>query len=95
MAVLCLPNVSEFWRTKSIFEVPFAVTIKPRNRCFALSSKFHISNPAEDVLNKNKKASEEYDWLISNAILARSISELLLNLVELRVHSYEMDSSLS
>lgn len=72
MAVLCLPNVSEFWSTIMIFEVPFAATIKPRNRVFAISSNFHISDPAEDVLNE-KKASEEYDWLISNSRLASGL----------------------
>ena len=63
MSVCSLPKLSDFWRTKSIFQVPFPSTVMSRDRFRAISSNLHNSDPEEDVINDQKRGTEGYDPL--------------------------------
>uniref|UniRef100_A0A3B3Y6R7 PiggyBac transposable element-derived protein domain-containing protein n=1 Tax=Poecilia mexicana TaxID=48701 RepID=A0A3B3Y6R7_9TELE len=63
MALLELPKVSDFWRKNTIFYVPFPSTVMSRNRFRVISSNLHISDPAEDALNDQRKGTGEHDRL--------------------------------
>uniref|UniRef100_A0A668SDX1 PiggyBac transposable element-derived protein domain-containing protein n=1 Tax=Oreochromis aureus TaxID=47969 RepID=A0A668SDX1_OREAU len=63
MAILRLPKISDFWRTKTIFQTPFPASIMSRNQFYAISANIHMSDPDEDVENDKKKGSESYDCL--------------------------------
>uniref|UniRef100_A0A096LYF1 PiggyBac transposable element-derived protein domain-containing protein n=1 Tax=Poecilia formosa TaxID=48698 RepID=A0A096LYF1_POEFO len=63
MALLELPKVSDFWRKNKIFYVPLPSTVMSRNRFMVISSNLHISDPAEDALNDQKKGTGDHDCL--------------------------------
>ncbi|XP_051815619.1 piggyBac transposable element-derived protein 4-like [Acanthochromis polyacanthus] len=63
MSVCNLPKVSDFWRTKTIFHVPFPSTVMSRDRFRAIHSNLHISDPEEDAINERIKGTEDYDPL--------------------------------
>lgn len=63
MGILNLPKLRDMWRVKSIFHVPFSRTVMSSNRFMATSWNLHMSDPAEDLINDQKKDTEEYDRL--------------------------------
>jgi len=63
MTVCDFPKMTDFWRTKHIFSVPFPATVLPRDRFLAISRNLHMSDPLEDAANDLKKGTEDYDCL--------------------------------
>lgn len=63
MAVMDLLKLSDFWRTNLIFHMAFPFTVMSNDRLMAISSNLHMSDPAEDALNDQKKGTWEYDSL--------------------------------
>ena len=63
MSVLRLPKMSDFWRKETIFHVSVPATIMPRDRFMAILSNIHMSDPAKDQVNDDKKGTEDYDRL--------------------------------
>ena len=63
MSVCSLPKLSDFWRTKSIFQVPFLSTVMSTGKFRAISSNLHNSDPEEDAINDQKRGTEDYDPL--------------------------------
>ncbi|KAM4604656.1 piggyBac transposable element-derived protein 4-like [Polymixia lowei] len=55
--------MTDFWRKKTIFHVAFPATVMSRDRFVAIATNLHISDPAEDAANDEKRGTEEYDTL--------------------------------
>jgi len=63
MTVCHFPKITDFWRTKHIFSVPFPATVLPCDRFLAISKNLHMSDPSDDAANDQKKGTEDYDCL--------------------------------
>ncbi|KAM4635670.1 piggyBac transposable element-derived protein 4-like [Polymixia lowei] len=63
MAVCNFPKMTDFWRKNTIFHVAFPATVMSRDRFVAITTNLHISDPAEDAANDEKRGTEEYDAL--------------------------------
>ncbi|KAM3617292.1 uncharacterized protein V6R79_004236 [Siganus canaliculatus] len=64
MAFHNLPKMSDFWRSTDIFKMAFTATVMSRDRLLAIIGNSHMSDPADDVLNEQKKKGvEHYDPL--------------------------------
>lgn len=75
MSVCNLPKMSDFWRTKNIFHVPFPASVMSRDRFRAITSNLHRSDPEEDAVNDQKKGTEDYDPLQK----VRSLLDIIRN----------------
>lgn len=63
MGILRLPKLRDFWRTSSIFHVPYPCRVMSRDRFFNITLNIHMSNPEEDAVNDGKKGTADYDCL--------------------------------
>lgn len=63
MAMLKLPQVSQYWRQDSFFTVLAPALVMSRNTFQAISWNLHMSDPHDDVENDKKKGTAEYDPL--------------------------------
>lgn len=59
MSVLNLLKVSDMWRVKLIFHVPFPHKVMSRDRFIFIAWNMHMSNPEEDAVNDRKKGKED------------------------------------
>ncbi|XP_068422390.1 piggyBac transposable element-derived protein 4-like [Clinocottus analis] len=75
MSVCNLPKMSDFWRQKNIFHVPFPALAMSRDRFRFISSNLYMSDPKEDVVNDWKKGTKEYDPLQK----VRALLEIIRN----------------
>ncbi|XP_047225332.1 uncharacterized protein LOC124870586 [Girardinichthys multiradiatus] len=63
MGVLKLPKIRDFWRTDSVFSVPYPAKVMSRDRFLSITWNIHLSDPAEDALNDSRKGTHDYDCL--------------------------------
>lgn len=61
MAVCKLPKIADFWRTKTIFHVPFPSTVMSRDSFRAIASNLHMSDPKDDAINDWRRGTKEYN----------------------------------
>ncbi|XP_028279403.1 piggyBac transposable element-derived protein 4-like [Parambassis ranga] len=55
--------IVDYWKTNSIFSLPFPPKIMSRDRYRTISWNVHMSDPDKDVDNDKKKGTPEYDKL--------------------------------
>lgn len=63
MAVLKLPQVSQYWKKESFFSVMSPAFVLARNTFQAISSNPHMSDPEKDAQNDKEKGTPNYDPL--------------------------------
>lgn len=63
MAVLKLPQVSQYWKKESFFSVMSPAFVLARNTFQAISSNLHMSDPEKDAQNDKEKGTPNYDPL--------------------------------
>ncbi|XP_047244443.1 piggyBac transposable element-derived protein 4 isoform X2 [Girardinichthys multiradiatus] len=63
MGVLKLAKMRDFWRTDSVFSVPYPAKVMSRDRFLSITWNKHLSDLAEDALNDSRKGTHDYDCL--------------------------------
>lgn len=63
MSVVKLPKLTDYWRKKTIFHIPFPATVMARDRFLNILACVHMTDPEEDVQNDERRGSEDYDLL--------------------------------
>uniref|UniRef100_A0A3B1JJ30 PiggyBac transposable element-derived protein domain-containing protein n=1 Tax=Astyanax mexicanus TaxID=7994 RepID=A0A3B1JJ30_ASTMX len=53
MDLVKVKNIMDFWCKKQLYRFPFLSTVMSSNRCVAISSNLHLSDPQEDEEKRN------------------------------------------
>ncbi|XP_008415172.1 piggyBac transposable element-derived protein 4-like [Poecilia reticulata] len=63
MGILKRPQLKDFWKTTTIFQVLYPPKVMPRDRFINITANIHMSDPVADAVNDSKKGTPEYDCL--------------------------------
>ncbi|XP_016521942.1 piggyBac transposable element-derived protein 4-like [Poecilia formosa] len=63
MGILKRPQLKDFWRTSTIFQVAYPSQVMSRDRFLNITTNMHMSDPVADAVNDGKKGTPEYDRL--------------------------------
>uniref|UniRef100_A0A8K9UNP2 PiggyBac transposable element-derived protein domain-containing protein n=1 Tax=Oncorhynchus mykiss TaxID=8022 RepID=A0A8K9UNP2_ONCMY len=71
--------ISDYWKTNSIFSIPFPATVMNRDRYRIIAWNIHMRDPDEDAINDSKKGTPEYDRLFRLKALMNDIRHACLS----------------